>query len=300
MHDTLVLRDRVPTFLRFVGAAANEPSLADALEGAAVKLGESVVDAREIYCGRLVQACSEVLQRCGNIPRQYRHTGRKAPTEPTDFVSKVFDSVVEFRSTASGGIVEDLQGEWEIPVVTAVTAKYKDLISQLLVSSKEMEEKLQRVKKLRKGNKVTGMTDDDKIRLQLWLDVKAYRETVGRTSLRVMSNIHLLAGSRVAFVGSFLPLSLSRLIENHSPAYHRKSGERPHPTQPRDPRLTGRAAGSRGRMQASRGRRHRCCNLCLASQPRAILHRVCVRNRIIIRSWIEMGRVVSKLQSTVV
>jgi hypothetical protein len=68
-----------------------------------------------------------------------------------------------------------------LPIACAqavVAAQYKDLIAQLLVSSKEMEEKLLRVKKLRKGNKAVGMSDDDKIRLQLWLDVAAFRELV--------------------------------------------------------------------------------------------------------------------------
>eukprot|EP00035_Acanthoeca_spectabilis_P009779 m.172432 g.172432 ORF g.172432 m.172432 type:complete len:692 (+) comp14834_c0_seq4:1561-3636(+) len=180
LQDTGELQRRVPEFIGFVADAADESTLKVALDDASSMLDQSVADVRKQHCQRLVKSCSDILQKCGGVPRQYRHTGRKAPTEASDFMRTVFDPLLEFKSAyTAAAIGGDFQTEWEARVFAGATAKYKDLISQLLISSKEMEEQLQRVKKLRKGNPTTqGMSDDDKIRLQLWLDVKVYVQMV--------------------------------------------------------------------------------------------------------------------------
>ena len=58
--------------------------------------------------------------------------------------------------------------------------RYLTVTSDMLTSVKKMEESLKRLKKAKSGSGATsqGLSDDDKIRLQLYLDVKQFGEKV--------------------------------------------------------------------------------------------------------------------------
>lgn len=85
------------------------------------------------------------------------------------------------------------------PVVTNVLDKYIVLVNDVLTAVTKMEESLKRLKKVREkggkgevGVKVEGLTDDDKIRLQISMDVEyfcAEIEKMGVTELDQVDQI---------------------------------------------------------------------------------------------------------------
>ena len=65
--------------------------------------------------------------------------------------------------------------------VTYLFPRYYTVTSEVLTSVKKMEDSLKRLKKVRgtdKGQGSTGMSDDDKIRQQLILDINSFGEQV--------------------------------------------------------------------------------------------------------------------------
>ena len=70
------------------------------------------------------------------------------------------------------------------PVLTNATIchhrRYLTVTSDMLTAVKKMEESLKRLKKAKSASGATsqGLSDDDKIRLQLYLDVKQFGEKV--------------------------------------------------------------------------------------------------------------------------
>ena len=66
-------------------------------------------------------------------------------------------------------------------------SRYHSITSDVLTSVKKMEESLKRLKKARKSAAAAGMSDDDKIRLQLYLDVQHFGDQVRNCWLRYIS-----------------------------------------------------------------------------------------------------------------
>ena len=56
--------------------------------------------------------------------------------------------------------------------------RYFSTTNDVLTSVKKMEESLKRLKRGKASQSVGGMSDDDKIRLQLYLDVQEYGKQV--------------------------------------------------------------------------------------------------------------------------
>lgn len=63
----------------------------------------------------------------------------------------------------------------------ACPRRFLGLVDELLTSVKKTEDSLKRLKKMRKASDVTpaGLSDDDKIREQIFLDAQHFRDTVG-------------------------------------------------------------------------------------------------------------------------
>lgn len=133
--------------------------------------------------------CVVHLKGANDIPRLYRRTNREVPSKPSNYVSSTLKPLQSFVEEHQAILSETRRQEWTLAVITNISKEYLSISSELLTSVKKMEDSLKRLKALKKtgGGVPTsqGMTDDDKIRLQLALDVRFYGQQINSLGLNV-------------------------------------------------------------------------------------------------------------------
>ncbi|KAJ3091904.1 Conserved oligomeric Golgi complex subunit 2 [Quaeritorhiza haematococci] len=140
----------------------------------------------------LIKKCAEAL-RIRNIPREYRGTKKEPPTKPSYFVPMILKPVSTFVESSKALVGSSTIREWTLVVVEDVTAKYTSLTIETLTMVKNIEESLKRLKKVKKGGASSfgaggrdeSMSDDDKIRLQMYLDVVQFGKELAALGIDV-------------------------------------------------------------------------------------------------------------------
>lgn len=126
----------------------------------------------------LTKRCLEHLKHARLINQQYLHTNRPAPREHSAFVPLIFHPFISFQQQNKRYLRERRIREYATAVAEAVTTRYAAVVTDMMVALKRTEESLRRLKQRRGGGQGLGgqageggMSDEDKIRLQVWLDV---------------------------------------------------------------------------------------------------------------------------------
>nr|XP_028579830.1 conserved oligomeric Golgi complex subunit 2 isoform X2 [Podarcis muralis] len=142
----------------------------------------------------LSDSCFGCLKSAVEIPRLYRRTNKEVPTKALPYVDaalKPFHQLKnDYKDTLKPAVIE----QWLEGALGKSTQKYFETISDILNSVKKMEESLKRLKQARKtvtANSTApngGMSDDNKIRLQLALDVEHFGIQIQKMGLQ-LSNI---------------------------------------------------------------------------------------------------------------
>lgn len=131
--------------------------------------------------------CSEALNHIPDISGQYRYTNKPPPTEPSPFIARIFQPYTEFIQQNTTWIDTDKQELWGRLIAENVVNRYMTSISDLLTSLRKMENSLKKIKKSKKSTQSTSllnqqsgrtMSDEDKIRLQILLDVRQLGQEV--------------------------------------------------------------------------------------------------------------------------
>ena len=130
------------------------------------------------------------LKSVNDIQRLYRRTNRQVPSKPCPYIVSVLLPLQEFHTSASAICPKDIVHNWSIEILSNVTTEYLGVVSETLAAVQKMEESLRRLKKVREkttggaGDKLqegassTKISDDDKIRLQLYVDVKHFIQQI--------------------------------------------------------------------------------------------------------------------------
>ncbi|XP_055327896.1 conserved oligomeric Golgi complex subunit 2-like isoform X2 [Paramacrobiotus metropolitanus] len=111
----------------------------------------------------------EILKSLQDIPRIYRKTNREAPSIYSPYVDAAFD-LLGNKLIPSSGITPSQIEYCSRTVIANVAKQYGGMALDLLDAVKRMEESLKKLRKTRVIVDSTGVSDDDKIRLQLALD----------------------------------------------------------------------------------------------------------------------------------
>lgn len=128
---------------------------------------------------KITTECMETLKLVKSITNHYRHTSKEAPKEASYFIPNLFKPLHHFIEQNQAWTEPEIQLDWTHVVVKDVMIQYTTTVEELLNSMKKSEESMS---KLKNGNKKVGsengLSDDDKIRLQIYLDVKRLGEEV--------------------------------------------------------------------------------------------------------------------------
>lgn len=149
------------------------------------KFQELIILINDRIVGIVVQQASVYLKNANEMPRLYRRTNRELSKTASDYIKSTIQYIVSFNS--EWNLVLDSTSLNSIlkKIIDQLGQKYFSISNDLLSSVKKMEDSLKRLKRVRgdaktDSNKIESnsnatatviMSDDDKIRLQLYTDV---------------------------------------------------------------------------------------------------------------------------------
>ncbi|XP_062938807.1 conserved oligomeric Golgi complex subunit 2 isoform X2 [Cynocephalus volans] len=138
----------------------------------------------------LSESCFSYLRSALEVPRLYRRTNKEVPTAASSYVDSALKPLYQLQSRHKEKLKPALVQQWLAGALSESTHRYYETVSDVLSSVKKMEESLKRLKQARKSTATTpagpsgGTSDDDKIRLQLALDVAYLGEQIQKMGLQ--------------------------------------------------------------------------------------------------------------------
>jgi len=130
----------------------------------------------EIIVDILTNDCSKPLSAVKGVAATYRMTNRPPPTNPSPFVGTILRPLKDFDSNFANRTPSHVGDLWKKRVVDTVSDRYSIAVSELIDTVKKTEEALKNRMTRRIGG--SGMSDGEKVRLQLYLDQHAFCDHV--------------------------------------------------------------------------------------------------------------------------
>ncbi|KAF6073196.1 component of oligomeric golgi complex 2 [Phyllostomus discolor] len=168
-------------------------SISAALEDSRRSLSARVPALSSRIVQDLSESCFSYLRSALEVPRLYRRTNKEVPTTASSYVDSALRPFHQLQSGHQDKLKPAVVRQWLEGALSESTHKYYETVSDVLHSVKKMEESLKRLKQARKTNPANpsgsssgggGMSDDDKIRLQLALDVEYLGEQIQKMGLQ--------------------------------------------------------------------------------------------------------------------
>ncbi|XP_026902835.1 conserved oligomeric Golgi complex subunit 2 isoform X5 [Acinonyx jubatus] len=162
----------------------NFSSISAALEDSQTSLSACAPALSDRIIQDLSESCFGYLKSALEVPRLYRRTNKEVPTTASSYVDSALKPFRQLQSGHKDKLRQAVIQQWLEGALSESTHKYYETVSDVLNSVKKMEESLKRLKQARKTTPTNpigpggGMSDDDKIRLQLALDVEYLGEQV--------------------------------------------------------------------------------------------------------------------------
>ncbi|KAG0729859.1 Conserved oligomeric Golgi complex subunit 2 [Chionoecetes opilio] len=128
----------------------------------------------------LVTAASAPLRMVADTPRLYRRTNRAPPATHQPYIASAAVILSKFAAECEGKVDGLLVARWLTRTAGQVSQRYRGLTYEVLSSAHKMEESLKRLKRARdRGGSggeggAGGLSDHDKIRTQICLDVEYF------------------------------------------------------------------------------------------------------------------------------
>ncbi|RMC12713.1 hypothetical protein DUI87_10238 [Hirundo rustica rustica] len=175
--------DMIKPKLEMIGFK-NISCIAGALEDSKTSLSACVPTLNNRIIQDLSESSFAYLKSALEVPRLYRRTNKEVPTKASPYVDSALKPFFRLQNDYRDILKQPMIHQWLEGALSESTQKYYETVSDVLSSVKKMEESLKRLKQARRtatSNPVGtngGMSDDNKIRLQLALDVEYFGEQV--------------------------------------------------------------------------------------------------------------------------
>ncbi|XP_045776935.1 conserved oligomeric Golgi complex subunit 2 [Maniola jurtina] len=198
--DSRTLLQKLPKFIEFVEDKVNNNKSKDIIKQSLKPAEELLQGTNTKICECIVNELCEYfdiqLKQVSDIPRLYRKTNRSIPTKPCTYIEVIAKTMIEFNEDASKRVDNSFLAELYNSLFNVMTVLYYKYVEDVLVSVHRTEESLRRLKQIRDmGTQQTsdspGITDGDKIRLQLNVDVVSYTN-LAQSLLVNVNSVHKL------------------------------------------------------------------------------------------------------------
>ncbi|KNC99298.1 uncharacterized protein SPPG_05552 [Spizellomyces punctatus DAOM BR117] len=188
-NDIRGIEDQVHKFFddsiksKLPAAVRDDSILRESLDASLSPLKAILPQLSQRVCKVLIRRCSDPLRNnIHSITPQYRMTNKEPPSRPSHFITTIFKPLSSFFDDHRHLLKATTIPEWTSFVMDDVTGKYAKTMGDVLSHVKGFEE-YNRKKNLKKSSALPGtlggeegMSDDDKIRLQMYLDVDQYEK----------------------------------------------------------------------------------------------------------------------------
>lgn len=136
----------------------------------------------EIIVKIFIEKCSGPLAAVKGVAATYRMTNRPPPTQASPFVGTILRPLKEFDLEFSNRTPDHIGSEWKNLIVTSITDRYCAAMEELIDTVKKTEVALQNRRATRRAAS-GGISDADKVKLQLFLDYQQYSRHVDELGL---------------------------------------------------------------------------------------------------------------------
>lgn len=126
----------------------------------------------ELIVKILTEKCSAPLAAVKGVAATYRMTNRPPPTQASPYVATILRPLQEFSNEFSNRKPDHIGESWKVETIQIVTERYSTAVEELLTTVQRTEVALQsrRARRTAAG----GISDGDKVKLQLYLDFKEF------------------------------------------------------------------------------------------------------------------------------
>ncbi|XP_077342696.1 conserved oligomeric Golgi complex subunit 2 isoform X2 [Lithobates pipiens] len=189
------LTDMIETKLSLIGFK-NMAIITGALEDHLTSLSAPLLVINDRISLDLGESCLVYLKSTLEVPRLYRRTNKEVPTKPSSYVENALKPLFLLQNEYENILKQTTKEKWLKGALTECTHKYYETVSDVLSSVKKMEDSLKRLKQARKtafssNSNNGGVSDDNKIRLQLALDVEHFANQVQTEEIKKEGEIAL-------------------------------------------------------------------------------------------------------------
>ncbi|XP_076757318.1 conserved oligomeric Golgi complex subunit 2 isoform X1 [Xylocopa sonorina] len=181
------LKQESPTVLKM---------LKDSLDETIKNFNTILPEITEEIVNELLKQCVTHLKQVSDIPRLFRRTKRDVPTKPCAYVKNTLAFLINFRTDYKQVIPDNINYLLEL-ALSSLTEHYLASVTDVLTSVQKTEESLRRLKKIRDKStgshlsEVQGISDDEKIRIQLQVDVQAYAKMITEMEIPTSNVLHV-------------------------------------------------------------------------------------------------------------
>ncbi|CAG8513317.1 6870_t:CDS:10 [Ambispora gerdemannii] len=155
----------------------DEPLIEESIKISLLSIQSDIPEVSRTVTTILIKRCAEYLRQTRGIITQYRYKNREPPTEFSYFVPTIMKPLIVFCDLNQHILTESRRKEWSLMVAEGVTMRYYKNVSETLATFKRTEESHKFKRNRAAGNNndtATSMNDEDKMRLQIFLDVKQF------------------------------------------------------------------------------------------------------------------------------
>ncbi|EZA51235.1 Conserved oligomeric Golgi complex subunit [Ooceraea biroi] len=200
--DVEKLVNALPSFLQIVQSKITNKNvtisklLEDSLGETSRNLTNLLPSITKEILNELSEQCVIHLKQVSDIPRLFRRTKRDVPTKPCPYVKSAVVPLINFLADYSK-IIPETVNLWLELTLSSLTENYLLFVTDVLTSVQKTEESLRRLKKIRDKStgilpsEPQGISDDEKIRIQLKVDVNGYANMIKDLNISTV-NIHHL------------------------------------------------------------------------------------------------------------
>lgn len=184
--ETTMTHDYVTTVCEALDSSEMTPTerselhslVADVVKETSMQIQPIIENAwNEIIVKILIDKCSGPLAAVKGVAATYRMTNRPPPTQASPFVSTILRPLKEFDDEFANRTPEQIGTKWKTSIVGTITDRYSAAVDDLLSTVKKTEVALQNRRTTRRAAS-GGISDGDKVKLQLFLDYQEFSRHV--------------------------------------------------------------------------------------------------------------------------
>ncbi|CAG8680100.1 4961_t:CDS:10, partial [Dentiscutata erythropus] len=178
---------------RLPESMSDQPAIEESISSSLSSMQSDLPDLNQKIATVLTKRCTETLrQHIRSVITQFRGSNTKPPTEASYFVPHIIKPLITFCKVNKELLSDKRRNECNSIVADAVAIRYYNIVFEHLTTLKKTEESSKIMKRLKKGKSTRSsffagnsngdggdesgalMSDEDKIRLQILLDVKQF------------------------------------------------------------------------------------------------------------------------------